>query len=87
MRISGGQGPDTGFWDLTPRYVATVAPGSSGRGNNYLPFTLGYGKNLSPQTHLTLSQLESNIRKKVTPAEADNVVLAASPKTVKHLTG
>ena len=37
--------------------------------------------------HLTLSQLESNIRKKLSPAEANNIVLAAPPqKTVKHLT-
>jgi len=37
--------------------------------------------------HLTLSQLESNIRKKLSRAETNNIVLAASPpKTVKHLT-
>jgi len=54
------------------------------RGNNYPPPTRGCGKNLPPQTHLTLSQLESNIRKKLSPAEADNIVLALPPKTVKH---
>jgi hypothetical protein len=58
--------------------------GSSGifgpRGHNYPPPTLGYGKNLPPQTQLTLSQLESNIRKKLSPAEADNIVLDASLK-------
>ena len=46
--------------------------GSSGilgpRGNSYPPPTLGYGKNLPPQTQLALSQLESNIRKKPSPA-------------------
>jgi hypothetical protein len=49
------------------------------RGNNYPPPTPGCGKN-PPQTHLTLSQLESNIRKKLSPAEANNIVLAASPQ-------
>jgi hypothetical protein len=48
------------------------------------PPTLGDGKDLPPQTHLTLSHLESNIRKKLSPAEADNIVLAGSPKTVRH---
>ena len=62
--------------------------GSSGilgpRGNNYPPPTLGYGKNLPPQTHLTLSQLESNIRKKMSPAEADNhLSWPHPPQTVK----
>jgi hypothetical protein len=33
---------------------------------------------------MALSQLESNIRKKLSPAEANNIVLAPSPKTVKH---
>jgi hypothetical protein len=31
-----------------------------------------------------LSRLESNIRKKLSPAEADSIVLAAFPETVKH---
>jgi hypothetical protein len=35
-------------------------------------------KNLPPQTRLTLSQLD--IRKKLSPAEADNIVLAESPQ-------
>jgi len=50
------------------------------RGNNYPPPTLGDGENLPLPAHLTVSQLESNIRKKLSPAEADNMVLAASPK-------
>jgi hypothetical protein len=54
------------------------------RGNNYPSPTLGCGKILPPQTHLTLSQFESNIREKLSPAEADNIVLAVCPKPVKH---
>jgi hypothetical protein len=48
-------------------------------GDDDPPPTLGYGKIFTPQTRLTLSQLESNIREKLSPAEANSIVLAASP--------
>jgi hypothetical protein len=58
--------------------------GSSGilgpRGNNYPPPTPGYGKIFRlKRASLSLS-LNPNIRKKLSPAEADNIVLAASLK-------
>lgn len=37
-------------------------------------------KNLPPQTHLTLSQLESNIRTNLNPAEAYNMVPGRDPQ-------
>ena len=37
-------------------------------------------KNLPPQTHRTLSQLESNIRTKLNPAEAYNMVPGRNPQ-------
>jgi hypothetical protein len=62
-----------------------VAPGSSGRAVTTTRRLLSTTEKIfrwnAPHT---LSQLESNIRKKLSPAEADNVVLAASPKAVKH---
>ena len=58
--------------------------GSSGtlrpRGNNGPPICSRLRKNLPPQTHLTLSRLESNIRRKLSPSEADNMVLGRNPQ-------
>jgi hypothetical protein len=56
-----------------------VAPGSSSRDNNYPPLLSATEKS-SVSNAPPLSQLESNIRRKLNPVEADNIVLAASPK-------
>jgi hypothetical protein len=65
---------------LSYHFAAITRQGGRADDVSRLPNRFATNALFSPQTQLTLSQLESDIRKKLSPAEADNIVLAASPK-------